>query len=176
MTSNPHTYIHSTVTDGCIVHSSNVLEDLKINIYKMNGLNKILSIKNNIVYAISAIVISYALLFSISMQSSFAQQRQPNITASNVFQTQTIVTGNNIKNFIVVIPNEGHEDPTYKRDLRVINQPYIPQHAVVNVGTTVVWFNADVGHRHSITLVDNNTKNIVYNSGTFDVFNASNCA
>jgi len=59
------------------------------------------------------------------------------------------------------------------RDLRVINQPYIPQHAIVNVGTTVVWFNADVGHRHIITLVDNNTKNIVYNSGTLDVFNAS---
>jgi hypothetical protein len=57
--------------------------------------------------------------------------------------------------------------------LRVINQPYIPQNAVANAGTTLVWFNADVGHRHSITLVDNSTKNIVYNSGTFDVFNAS---
>ncbi|MFL6441294.1 MAG: hypothetical protein ACJ702_04980, partial [Nitrososphaeraceae archaeon] len=55
----------------------------------------------------------------------------------------------------------------------VINQPYIPQNAVVNVGTTVVWFNADAGHHHTITLVDNNTKNTVYDSGRFDNFNAS---
>ena len=101
------------------------------------------------------------------------EQQKPNTTASNIFKTQTIIPGNNVKNLVIVIPNEGHEDPSYKRDLRVINQPYIPQHAVVNIGTTVVWFNADVGHRHSITLVDNNTKNTVYNSSRFDVFNAS---
>jgi hypothetical protein len=35
------------------------------------------------------------------------------------------------------------------------------------------WLNADAGHRHSITLLDNNTKNIVFNSGRFDNFNAS---
>ena len=60
--------------------------------------------------------------------------------------------------------------------MRVINQPYIPENAVVNVGTTVTWLNADAGHRHSITLVDNNnnnTKNIVFNSGRFDNYNAS---
>ena len=42
-----------------------------------------------------------------------------------------------------------------------MNQPYISQNAVVNVGTTVTWLNADAGHRHSITLVDNATKNII---------------
>jgi plastocyanin len=35
--------------------------------------------------------------------------------------------------------------------LRVINQPYIPENAIVNVDTTVTWLNADAGHRHSIT-------------------------
>jgi plastocyanin len=48
-----------------------------------------------------------------------------------------------------------------KKDLRVINQPYIPQNAIVNVGSIVTWLNADAGHRHSITIVDNDTKNIV---------------
>ena len=57
--------------------------------------------------------------------------------------------------------------------MRVINQPYIPENAIVNVGTTVTWLNADAGHRHSITLVDNNTKSTVFNSGRFDNFNAS---
>jgi hypothetical protein len=57
--------------------------------------------------------------------------------------------------------------------MRVINQPYIPQNAVVNVGTTVAWLNADAGHRHAITILDNNTKNVVFNTGRFDNFNAS---
>jgi hypothetical protein len=57
--------------------------------------------------------------------------------------------------------------------MRVINQPYVPQNAIVNVGTTVTWLNADAGHRHSINLVDNNTKSTVFNSGRFNNFNAS---
>jgi len=101
------------------------------------------------------------------------QPQQPNIKASNIYQTQTIVPGKNIKNLVILIPNEGHEDPTVPKDLRVINQPYIPQNAVVNVGTIVTWLNADTGHRHTITLVDNNTKNIVFNTGRFDNFKAS---
>jgi plastocyanin len=103
------------------------------------------------------------------------RQRQPNILGSNIYQTQTIVLGKNIKNLVIEIPNEGHEDPiaAAKKDLRVINQPYIPQNAVVNIGTTVAWLNADAGHRHSIALLDNNTKKIVFDSGRFDNFNAS---
>ena len=101
------------------------------------------------------------------------QQRQPNILGSNVYQTQTLVLGKNIKNLVISIPNEGHEDPTQTKGMRVINQPYIPQNAVVNIGTTVAWLNADAGHRHTITLLDNNTKNIVYDSGRLNTFNAS---
>ena len=101
------------------------------------------------------------------------QQQQPNIKASNIYQTQTVVLGKNIKNLVILIPNEGHEDPAVSEDLRVINQPYIPENAIVNVGTTVTWLNADAGHRHSITIVDNNTKSTLYNSGRFGNFNAS---
>jgi plastocyanin len=100
-------------------------------------------------------------------------QNQPNIKGSNIYQTQTIVLGKNIKNLVILIPNEGHEDPTQPKGMRVINQPYIPQNAVVNVGTTVTWLNADAGHRHAITILDNNTKSVVFNTGRFDNFNAS---
>jgi hypothetical protein len=44
---------------------------------------------------------------------------------------------------------------------------------VVNVGTTVTWFSRDAGHQHSISLVDNNTKNVVFESGPFNNFAAS---
>src|SRR5918996_901043 len=100
-------------------------------------------------------------------------QNQPNIKGSNIYQTQTLVLGKNTKNLVILIPNEGHEDPTQTKGMRVINQPYIPQNAVVNVGTTVTWLNADAGHRHAITILDNNTKSVVFNTGRFDNFNAS---
>ncbi|MFL6424737.1 MAG: hypothetical protein ACJ71R_14245 [Nitrososphaeraceae archaeon] len=119
-------------------------------------------------------LIPHSVLAQNQSQLQKQGQEQPNIHGSNIYQTQTIVLGKNNKNLVILIPNEGHEDPIgTKKDLRVINQPYIPQNAVVNVGTTVVWFNADAGHHHTITLVDNNTKNTVYNSGRFDNFNAS---
>jgi plastocyanin len=84
-----------------------------------------------------------------------------------------MVLGKDIKNLVIVIPNEGHEDPTQPKELRVVNQPYLPQNAVVNVGTTMTWFSGDAGHQHSITIVDNNTKNVVFESGPFNNFAAS---
>jgi plastocyanin len=163
----------------------------------MNEINKIRASTNNVkailhlpihssFLLLAVLTLSLSSLLSLSFltpHSVLAQnqsqlqkqgQEQPNIHGSNIYQTQTIVLGKNNKNLVILIPNEGHEDPIgTKKDLRVINQPYIPQNAVVNVGTTVLWFNADAGHHHSITLVDNNTKNTVYDSGRFDNFNAS---
>ena len=115
---------------------------------------------------------------NLSSYSAFAvgetqQLWQPDIKASDIYQYYTMVLGKDIKNLVIVIPNEGHEDPTQPKELRVVNQPYLPQNAVVNVGTTVTWFSGDAGHQHSITLVDNNTKNLVYESGPFNNFNAS---
>ncbi len=96
-------------------------------------------------------------LFAIS------EQQRPNIQGSNIYQAHTIVLGKNIKNLVISVPNKGHEDPAQPKGMRVINQPYIPQNAVVNVGTTVTWLNADAGHRYSITLVDNNnTKSTLF--------------
>src|ERR687884_2005646 len=123
---------------------------------------------------LSSFAIPYNALAQSQSQLQKQSQQQPNIKGSNIYQTQTIILGKNIKNLVILIPNEGHEDPTVPKDLRVINQPYVPQNAIVNVGTTVTWLNADAGHRHSITLVDNNNaKNIVFNSGRFDNYNAS---
>jgi plastocyanin len=149
--------------------------------------------KNLMLYCIIIIIASLTTLmvFLVSVQQqqsnpAFAaaiqnnddnnqQQHQPNVSAANLYETRTMTLGKNIKNLVILIPNEGHEDPiaAAKKELRIINQPYLPENAVVNVGTTVTWFNGDVGHRHSITLVDNNAKNTIYNSGRFDNFNAS---
>jgi plastocyanin len=78
------------------------------------------------------------------------------------------VLGNNVKNLVKLIPNEAHEDTSQIKETRLLNQTYLPENALVNVGTTITWLNTDAGHRHSLTLVDDNTKNIVYDSGRFD--------
>lgn len=71
-----------------------------------------------------------------------------------------MVLGKNIQNLIIEIPNEGHEDPKAPKELRVVNQP------------TVTWFNADAGHKHQITLVDNKSGTVVNESGPFINFAA----
>ncbi|MGC2598334.1 MAG: hypothetical protein WA395_09415 [Nitrososphaeraceae archaeon] len=109
----------------------------------------------------------------ISSAFAVGETQQPNIKASNIFQTHNMLLGKNIKNLIIEIPNEGHEDPTQPKELRVVNQPYLPRNAIVNAGTTIAWFNADAGHKHQITLLDNKSGTVVYESGLFDNFAAS---
>jgi plastocyanin len=124
----------------------------------------------------TAIILGASSLFSTNQAIAVQgpSQQQPSIKASNLYQTHTMVLGNNVKNLVIEIPNEGHEDPKQPKELRVVNQPYLPQNAVVNVGTTMTWFNADAGHHHSVTLVNNNSKNTpVYESGRFNNFTAS---
>jgi plastocyanin len=85
----------------------------------------------------------------------------------SIFEDKAITLGNNIKNVVILIPNEGHESPTLPEEQRQINQPYVPQNIVVNPGTNIVWLNGDVGHEHTITLNDDNSQK-VYDSGKFD--------
>jgi len=126
----------------------------------------------SIIYVTSALNTTNPLLSS-AFAAEVQQNQQPNIKASNIYQTHTMALGKNIKNLIIEIPNEGHEDPTQPKELRVVNQPYLPRNAIVNTGTTVTWFNADAGHKHQITLLNNKTQTVVYESGLFDNFAAS---
>lgn len=71
-----------------------------------------------------------------------------------------MVLGSNMRHLAILLPNEAHESqhpghPT--SDQRHINQPYIPQNAIVSKGTAIVWFNGDVDHDHKITLVRQNS-------------------
>ncbi len=48
--------------------------------------------------------------------------------------------GSNIKNLVILIPNEGHESQNIgdqSAGQRHINQPYVPQSATVPKGTTI---------------------------------------
>jgi hypothetical protein len=60
----------------------------------------------------SSFAIPYNALAQSQSQLQKQSQQQPNIKGSNIYQTQTIILGKNIKNLVILIPNEGHEDPT----------------------------------------------------------------
>jgi len=106
-----------------------------------------------------------ALLLFVVVSNSYAADVV--LDASHVVNNKTMQLGNNVKNLIILIPNEGHESPEMPEEARLINQPYVPQHVVVNAGTNVIWFNGDVGHDHKITLIDENS-NQVFESGQFE--------
>jgi plastocyanin len=99
--------------------------------------------------------------------------QQPNINASTIFDTHSMVLGNNIKNLVILVPDEAHESTNQpKNQLPLANQAYLPQNAIVNVGTTVIWFNGDVDHDHKITLDNSATGG--FESGDFSYNTASN--
>lgn len=108
----------------------------------------------------------------------FAQQgqqgEQPNINASSLFNTRTMILPNSIKNLVITIPDEAHHgDPAQfgGKESRFIDQPFLPQNAVINKGTNVVWYSADVNHDHNLKISENGSGSKVtpfsFDSGTY---------
>jgi hypothetical protein len=84
--------------------------------------------------------------------------------------THRMVLGNNVKNLVILIPNEAHESTNQPRDqYPLANQPYLPQNAVVNVGTAVsfndtgthTYFEKDV-NEDDPAFVMNGTISVIY--------------
>lgn len=149
---------------------------------------KILEISVGMTYSIiAAVFLTYAVAYTLQaqvvystvdnssmLQQDLQQQPQPSLSASSMYETKTMALGNNIKNLVILIPNEAHESQTFGRPTyedRHINQPYVPQKVIVSPGTMVTWFNGDVDHDHKIALTnDASAENVVFDSGVF-VFN-----
>src|SRR5678809_1251216 len=104
-----------------------------------------------------------------------AQQLQPSINAKSIFETKTAVLGNNVKNLIVLIPDEAHHGNGEAKEARFIEQSFLPQKAIVNKGTNVIWFSGDVGHDHKIILdgKPNSFSPSPYDSGVLTEFTTS---
>lgn len=84
---------------------------------------------------ITSILIGFGFGYSNSVDS-----------VSEVYKNKTMALGNNVKNLVVLIPNEGYESPNVLKEHRLINQPYVPQNIVASPGTNIIWFNVDVDH------------------------------
>lgn len=86
--------------------------------------------------------------------------------ASDIYQNKIMTFGGNVKNIVLLLPNEGHESPTLSQEQRLINQPYVPANIIIGPNTQIAWINGDVGHTHSVTVLDNDSKQ-VFSSGKF---------
>jgi hypothetical protein len=81
--------------------------------------------------------------------------------AQNIYSDKKMTISSRVKYLVILIPNEGHESTNQpKNQLPLINQPYLPQKAIIEKGTSIIWLNADVGHRHKISLNDSNSEKI----------------
>jgi hypothetical protein len=100
--------------------------------------------------------------------SSLSQDAVVLNVAKNILNNKTLSLPSNVRNFIILIPNEAHESPLLPKEQRLINQPYVPQNLVISPNVNIVWFSGDVGHTRKVTLADQNSRNIFDSSLKFN--------
>lgn len=127
---------------------------------------------------LAAVMTTIPSLMSVLTDAIKVEAQSPNIDASSVYETKSMELGNNIKNLVILIPNEGHESQNVgdqSTDQRLVNQPFIPQSVTVPEGTAIMWFNGDVDHDHKVTLVGqgSNLNNMIFDSDVFAYNTAS---
>ena len=105
--------------------------------------------------------------FAATTQQDNNNNQQLNINATSLYETHTMTLGNNVKNLLILIPNEAHE-PYSLKEQQLINQPFIPQHVTINIGTTILFFNADVGHAHREILTTKANSAQIFDTKKFD--------
>jgi plastocyanin len=125
-----------------------------------------------VVFAIcNAIALFFILHQVVTTIAAYAiENNQPNINATNLYKTHNMVLGNNVKNLLILIPNEAHE-PYSLKEQQLINQPFISQNVRMNLGTTIVFFNADVGHDHREVITKELTGTQVFDTQIFSYDN-----
>lgn len=126
----------------------------------------------------AAVMLTIPVITNVITDTIKVEAQSPSMDASSVYETKSMDLGNNVKNLVILIPNEGHESQNIgdqSTDQRLVNQPYIPQSVTVPVGTAIMWFNGDVDHDHKITLVEqgSNLNNMIFDSDDFAYNTAS---
>jgi plastocyanin len=76
-----------------------------------------------------------------------------------------MTVGNNVKTLVILIPNEGHHAAGEDNEARFLDQHFVPENAIVNTGTTIGWFNGDVGHDRTIDVKDTDGSSTLFNTG-----------
>ena len=129
----------------------------------------------NFPFFATGVVLISVVLFTPMLNASQGQSNTTSSTssdmteggiASDIYQNKMMTFGGNVKNLILLLPNEGHESPALPQEQRLINQPYVPANIIIGPKTQISWINGDVGHTHSVTVLDKDSKQ-VFSSGKF---------
>ena len=129
---------------------------MKTNFDKVILVFTILAITSFLYYSSSADTVS------AQVNNSGSGNNQPNINAQSLFNTKTMVLGNNVKNLVILIPDEGHHGPNEVDEARFLEQQFVPANAVINAGTTVAWFSGDVGHERTVNVKDATGNSVLF--------------
>ena len=132
---------------------------MKTNFDKIILVFTILAITSFLHYSSSADTVS------AQANNSGSGNNQPNINAQSLFNTKTMVLGNNVKNLVILIPDEGHHGPNEVDEARFLEQQFVPANAVINAGTTVAWFSGDVGHERTVNVKDATGNSVLFSTG-----------
>jgi plastocyanin len=98
---------------------------------------------------------------AIPNTSNNANNNLPNISAQGIYEQKSAVLGNDVHNFVVLIPNEAHESTNQpKNQYPFLNQAYLPQDITINKGTSITWFNGDADHDHIVKFQTPNSANL----------------
>jgi plastocyanin len=112
-------------------------------------------------FQITLLGFGLTLVFSMLDGTGFASSQSFGADiASRVLNNKSMDLTGNVKNVIILLPNEGHESPSMSEEARLISQPYVPENLEVSPGTNIMWFNGDVGHDHKVTVVDVNSNEV----------------
>jgi hypothetical protein len=112
-----------------------------------------------------AVMLVLTVVISLPLLHAFGQTTN----AADLYRNKSLILPPNVRHLVILIPNEAHESLNQPEDqYPLANQPYLPQNAVVNVGTMIVWFNGDVDHDHKVTLTaETSPDTTLFDSGTF---------
>jgi plastocyanin len=101
-------------------------------------------------------------------------------TAESVYNSQSIKIPSTVKSFIILIPNEAHEEWEEERHKLITDKnPYfIPKHLIISEGTSVSFINADAPwntpNPHRIEIIDSFSGNVVNSTALLQYGEASN--
>ena len=130
----------------------------------------ILLFKDDVYASTSVSTGSSAEILQLSVANNSASNAAPDILSSEQY-----TLSDNDKNLVILIPNKGHHGPGEDDEARFIAQSFVPETAVINKGTNVIWFNGDVGHEHDIIITsDSESASPIYQTGEFTEFEARN--
>ena len=123
------------------------------------------------------IPLTYASLSTL--QSTTTENTTIIPSAEFVYKSESMKIPPSVGTFVILIPNEAHESWSDEKHKLITdkNSYYVPTNLIVPNGTSIVFLHADAPwdtpNPHTVEIHDNNTGNLVYNTGQLDYTQSS---